>query len=82
MSGYRLSLQSGSSMVSHLRNALSRNSSIHSGSFFFAEMMRTVSSDRPLGIVSVSMSVTKPALYGFASICWILSTCRREKIVF
>ena len=62
MSGYRLSLQSGSSIVSHFRNAFSRNSSIHSGSFFFAEMIRTVSSLRPFGIVSVSMSVLNPGL--------------------
>jgi hypothetical protein len=41
---------------------LSRHSVIQSGSLFFAEMMRTTSSDRPGGSVSCSMSVTKPAL--------------------
>src|SRR3712207_4177668 len=53
----------GSVIVSHWRKALRRNSSIHSGSPFFSEMRRTVSSVSPLGITSDSMSVTKPYLY-------------------
>ncbi len=52
--------QSGASIVCHRRNAFSRQSSIHSGSFFLAEMKRTVSSVRPLGANSCSMSEEKP----------------------
>lgn len=40
----------------------------HSGSFFFAEMRRTVSSVSPLGIFSDSMSLLNPHLYGLFSI--------------
>src|SRR5437762_2959133 len=54
---------SGSSMPTHIRYALSRHSSIHSGSFFLAEMYRTVSSDSPLGANSCSMSEEKPHSY-------------------
>src|SRR3982751_1539357 len=53
----------GSVIVSQWRYAFNRNSSIHSGSFFFAEISRIVSSFNPFGIVSDSMSVTKPYLY-------------------
>src|SRR5688572_24478229 len=55
--------QCGSVIVCQRRNALSRHSSSHSGSLFLAEMMRTVSSDNPGGMVSASMSVSKPAWY-------------------
>ena len=41
-------------------------------------MRRTVSSLRPLGMVSASISVLNPALYGLASIFWILSTCDKD----
>src|SRR3546814_10937601 len=50
-------------MVSQCRLAFRRHSSSHSGSAFLAEMQRTISSFRPLGAVSASMSVTKPYLY-------------------
>src|ERR1041384_2857711 len=53
----------GSVIVSQWRNALRRNTDIHSGSFFFATIKRIVSSVRPRGITSDSMSVTKPYLY-------------------
>ena len=52
--------QSGASIVSQWRNAFRRHSSIHSGSPFFAEMKRTVSSFSPLGASSCSMSEEKP----------------------
>jgi hypothetical protein len=52
--------QSGVSIVNQWRNAFSRQSSIHSGSFFLAEMKRTVSSVSPLGAKSVSMSADQP----------------------
>src|SRR5690606_3842626 len=44
-------------------------SSSHSGSSFLAEMKRIVSSDRPGGVVSCSMSVTKPYLYSRLTSC-------------
>src|SRR5215208_7992905 len=53
----------GSVSLSQPRNALSRHSSSHSGSPFFAEMRRMMSSFRPLGAESDSISVTKPYLY-------------------
>src|SRR5215207_6983443 len=56
-------------MVSHRRYALRRHSSSHSGSFFFAEMSRTVSSLSPRGMVSASMSVTKPYWYSRLTSC-------------
>src|SRR5881227_1869864 len=68
----------GSDIFSQPRKALRRNSSIQSGSPFFSEMRRTVSSVSPLGITSDSMSVTKPYLYSlFVSssivlILWLL----------
>src|SRR5438067_5840541 len=46
-----------------MRNAFRRHSSIHAGSFFFAEILRTMSSFRPGGSSSASTSVTKPYLY-------------------
>src|SRR5215203_7087849 len=55
--------QCGSVIVCQRRNALRRHSSSHSGSFFLAEMIRTVSSDSPGAMVSASMSVSKPAWY-------------------
>src|SRR4029450_13235292 len=45
------------------RKAFSRHSSSHSGSFFLAEIIRTMSSLRPRGTSSASMSVTNPYLY-------------------
>ena len=51
--------QSGASIVCHSANAFSRQSSIHCGSFFLAEMKRTVSSLSPLGAKSCSMSGRK-----------------------
>src|SRR5471032_514462 len=61
-------------MVSQRRKASSRHSSIHSGSFFLAEMKRTVSSERPLGAFSDSISVTNPYLYWSTSIRRTCST--------
>src|SRR5512142_189880 len=56
------------SRVSQCLNALSLHWSIHSGSCFFAEIIRTIPSFRPRGTVSASMSVTNPYLYSrFAS---------------
>src|SRR5881227_3554192 len=46
-----------------MRNAFRRHSSIHAGSFFFAEILRTMSSFRPGGSSSASTLVTKPYLY-------------------
>jgi hypothetical protein len=53
---------SGSVISRQARNAASRHSSSHAGSPFLAEMKRTVSSSRPGGALSDSMSVTKPYL--------------------
>src|SRR5215216_5879218 len=53
----------GSVIVNQWRKAFRRNSSIHSGSFFFATIRRIVSSLSPRGIMSDSISVTKPYLY-------------------
>src|SRR5437868_15122631 len=50
-------------MVSQRRYALSRHSSMNSGSFFLAEIVRIMSSLRPGGTVSVSTSVTNPYAY-------------------
>src|SRR3989442_577928 len=58
--------QCGSLIFSQLRYALSRQSSIHAGSAFLAEISRMTSSFKPAGTTSDSMSVTKPYLYG----CW------------
>ena len=43
----RFDPQDGMGFLSKVRNALSRMSSIHSGSFFLAEMSRTTASDSP-----------------------------------
>ena len=43
----RLEPQFGIGFLSKVRSALSRMSSIHSGSLFFAEMSRTTASDSP-----------------------------------
>src|SRR5260221_3397410 len=45
-----------------------RHTSIQAGSLFFAEMKRTVSSDRPLGALSDSISVSNPYRYWSTSI--------------
>src|SRR5215212_12024198 len=50
-------------MVSQRRKASRRHSSIQAGSFFLAEMKRTVSSDSPLGALSDSISVSNPYRY-------------------
>src|ERR1700710_602374 len=55
-------------MVSQRRYASRRHSSIQAGSFFFAEMKRTVSSDRPFGALSDSISVSNPYRYWSPSI--------------
>src|SRR5688500_6535752 len=47
----------------HRRYALSRQSSMNAGSFFFAEIRRITSSSRPGATVSLAMSVTKPWRY-------------------
>src|SRR3954471_22031231 len=63
MAGYCAFCQCGSVMVSQCRNAFSRHSSNHSGSPFFFEISRMISSFNPGGADSVSTSVTKPYLY-------------------
>src|SRR3989442_15129264 len=63
MGPYFTFAQVGSRIVSQVRYALSRHSSSHSGSSFFAEMRRTISSLRPRGSDSCSTSVTKPYRY-------------------
>src|SRR6476661_4049262 len=63
MGGYTTFDQCGSVMVCQRRNALRRQSSSHCGSPFLFEMKRTVSSERPGGSVSVSISVLKPYWY-------------------
>src|SRR5688500_15521428 len=58
-------------------NAFRRQSRSHCGSSFLAEMKRTVSSLRPFGAKSDSMSVMKPYLYSPCSersdsiVCWV-----------
>src|SRR3569833_4219864 len=66
--------QVGSRMVSQRRYASSRHWSIHSGSFFLAEMKRTVSSERPFSAFSDSMLVSNPYLYWSTSIRRTCST--------
>src|SRR5580692_9747780 len=61
-------------MVSQRRYASRRHSSIQAGSFFFAEINRTVSSDRPLGALSDSISVSNPYRYWSTSIRLTRST--------
>src|SRR5580698_3086479 len=63
MGGYFTNCQCGSFIVSQWRNALSRQSVSHCGSFFLAEIRRMMSSFKPGGADSVSTSVTKPYLY-------------------
>src|SRR5690606_16102089 len=53
------------------RYACRRHSVIHSGSSFFADRARMVSSSRPGGRESDSMSVMKPAEYLRPSCSWI-----------
>jgi hypothetical protein len=60
----------GSSSTSQRRYASRRHSSIHSGSPFLAEIKRMVSSERPLGAYSCSMSVMKPCSYFSSSFTW------------
>src|ERR1035438_7386449 len=55
--------QLGSSKVSQWRYAFNLHSSSHSGSFFFAEMNRTISSLNPFGAESDSKSEMNPYLY-------------------
>src|SRR5215467_821997 len=55
-------------MVSQWRYAPRRHSKSQAGSFFFAEMKRTVSSLSPLGAFSDSMNVSNPYLYWSTSI--------------
>src|ERR1041384_2614062 len=74
------------SSFSQWRYALRRQSSSHSGSVFFAEIVRMISSLRPGGIDSDSMSLTKPYLYSrsarisalFAGLA-IISALNRER---
>src|SRR4029078_3226165 len=61
-------------MVCQRLYASNRQSSIHCGSLFLAEMNRTVSSERPLGAFSDSISVTNPYLYWSTSIRRTCST--------
>src|SRR3954464_8091615 len=61
-------------MVSQRRYASNRHSSIQAGSFFFAEMKRTVSSDSPLGALSDSIVVSNPYRYWSTSIRLTRST--------
>src|SRR5437899_12256776 len=67
MGGYLMFAHLGSacdfSRDAQCRYALSRHWSMNSGSFFLAEIRRMVSSFRPLGTLSSSISVTKPHLY-------------------
>src|SRR5688572_22520515 len=63
MAGYLTLLQCGSVIDCQRRYALRRHSSMNGGSFFFAEIMRMMSSFSPRGTVSVSTSVTKPCWY-------------------
>src|SRR5215208_3581878 len=53
----------GSAILAQPRKAFKRHSSSHSGSPFLDEIRRMVSSVRPRGAISDSMSVTKPYLY-------------------
>jgi hypothetical protein len=62
MGGYVTLAQFGSTISSQFRYALRRHSSIHSGSSFFSEMSRMVSSFSPFGARSDSMSVDQPYL--------------------
>src|ERR1700722_6441135 len=55
-------------MVSQRRYASRRHSSIQAGSLFFAEIKRTVSSDKPLGALSDSINVSNPYRYWSTSI--------------
>src|SRR3990170_5453262 len=57
----------GSFMGSQFRYGRSRHSGSHSGSLFFREIIRTVSSFRPFGASSSSMSETKPCLYSWGA---------------
>src|SRR6185369_8441006 len=54
---------SACSSLAQWRYAFNRHSSSHSGSFFFADIVRTISSPRPGGTDSDSISLTKPYLY-------------------
>ncbi len=50
--------QLGIGFLSKIDSALSRRSSIHSGSLFFAEMSRTTASDRPRWAEAPATSVS------------------------
>src|SRR5438552_2097102 len=66
-------------MVSQWRYALRRHSSSQEGSRFFAEMRRTISSLRPLGIFSSSMAVIKP--YGYSCPRFERGSVRRSLVM-
>src|SRR5688572_11458098 len=51
------------SNLAQCRYAFRRHCNMNSGSFFFAEITRTISSFKPGGTVSDSMSVMNPYLY-------------------
>src|SRR3972149_3884894 len=77
MAGKSTLAHAGSAMVGQWRKAFSRHARSHSGSSFLREIRRTMSSLRPLGAVSDSMSVMKPYLYFSAAIdrtCSAVST--------
>src|SRR5690606_1624259 len=63
MGGKSTCAHSGCSMVSHCRYAARRHSSMNSGSFLMDDRNRMVSSFSPFGIVTDSISVSKPAVY-------------------
>ncbi len=60
MGPYDTAAHCGSTIFCHRRNAARRHSSSHEGSSFFAEMKRTVSSVRPGGADSETMSLSQP----------------------
>src|ERR1043166_1734291 len=73
MGGYFACCQVGSFMVNQWRYARRRQLSMNSGSAFFPEMTRMISSLSPGGTVSVSMSETKPYLYSLLTNSSIVS---------
>src|SRR5271154_762760 len=63
MAGYFTRAQLGSSMFFQVAKAFSRQASSHSGSPFFSEISRTMSSFNPFGNSSIAISVVNPYLY-------------------
>mmetsp|Transcript_36917 Transcript_36917/g.102513 ORF Transcript_36917/g.102513 Transcript_36917/m.102513 type:complete len:223 (+) Transcript_36917:1379-2047(+) len=59
--------QSGIDMCSHFRKAFNRNSNIQSGSPLISQIRRTMSSLRPFGKLSDSISVVNPYSYSWSS---------------